>query len=351
MSPFFVHEVYFTWPKLLEAAFSLTALILVLERRPLWSGLTLGVAYIAHPAALLAVPLVVLAWAAVRAGGANRICSRMQRIPFKEWIGPWLRDSVWLVGGVLAVWATWRAVNTGHNVDHFSAYLLDRYGVHPVSIGTWVNSQLDSLASTLVPFRFYFADAGNKEINVVGGHSPGIVQFSFSYHSTLPFATGLLYFPVFLYGLARFARRAGWLFLAVVVAPFVAFTVYWGDDTSGMLREGLQLWFILAVLCAFIGYSVLNPGRGWPAVRLVATLRAVEVAFLVLAPTLVTMGAIGPPLFRYSDLFAWVLMVGGIGGLAAMTWWAFRTGADLAAATRDTAEMASIGSGAQGRHQ
>ncbi len=51
-TPFLVHEIWFTWPKMLAAAFVLLAAICVLSRRPLSAGLLIGTGYLVHPSAL-----------------------------------------------------------------------------------------------------------------------------------------------------------------------------------------------------------------------------------------------------------------------------------------------------------
>ena len=60
-TPFLVHEVWFTWPKLLArvdgAAGRRSS---VIGGRPLWAGLLAGLAYLMHPVALLSLPVLAL---------------------------------------------------------------------------------------------------------------------------------------------------------------------------------------------------------------------------------------------------------------------------------------------------
>ena len=51
-TPFFVHETYFTWPKLEAPGFVLVACYLVLRARFLFGGLALDLGFMCHPAAL-----------------------------------------------------------------------------------------------------------------------------------------------------------------------------------------------------------------------------------------------------------------------------------------------------------
>jgi hypothetical protein len=234
--------------------------------------------------------------------------------------------------GLLLIYGAWNIANSGHTVDYFSSYLFSADGRGQVGFGTWLDSRFHSLANTLVPFRLYLADGNSVWVNAFGTRSPAVVRFSASYTATLPFAVGLVYFPVFLYGLARFARRAAGLFVAAVVAPLLGFLVYWGANTSGLIREGLQFPFVIAILAAFVGHSVMCPNRQWDRiVRIAATARAVEVLFMVMVPTIATMGLVGGRLFVVTDVLAIALMIGGVLGLAWLTWWAFGPGTDMAA--------------------
>jgi hypothetical protein len=322
LSPFVVHEVYFTWPKLLAASLGLAAVVAVLARRPLVGGLLLGLAYLAHPSGLVAVPAVVLGWAIFLWRGAPGLGPAAA--PVGRWLRCWARDTAWLGVGLVAVYVAWNLANLGHTMDYFSGYVLAANGKQGVPIGLWTTYRLHSLADTLVPFQTFLADRHSVWMNSFYGPSPNIVRFSASYWLTLPFAFGLLYFPAYLWGLARCARRAPLLVTATLLVPFLAFTVYWGVTDVGMLREGLHFAVVGSLLAAFVGHSLLSPSRMLRAlVRWTATARVVEVLFMMLAPTLVTSGGSVSHLFLPTDLLAFTLMIGGTLALAALTWRAF----------------------------
>src|SRR5262245_19059749 len=63
LSPFVVHEVYFTWTNQATVPLMLSALCLAMAGRPSLAGLLTGFAYLAHPSAAFAglafVPLFV----------------------------------------------------------------------------------------------------------------------------------------------------------------------------------------------------------------------------------------------------------------------------------------------------
>jgi hypothetical protein len=152
------------------------------------------------------------------------------------------------------------------------------------------------------------------------------------YFATLPFGVGILYFPVYLVGLWRFGRRASLVFVASVAAPFIGFTVYWGASIY-MLREGLQFVVVISLLAAFLGHSVLcrrASANFDHLVRLAATARVGEVLFMLLVPTIVTTGVLGPAVWRATDIVALVTMVTAVGCLGWLTW-SWLTSDELAA--------------------
>jgi hypothetical protein len=324
MSPFVVREVYFTWPKLFAASFALAALVALLYRRPLVAGLLIGAAYLAHPSGLLALPTIVLVWAVVCWRGSPTWCRPSRLRTGSGWLRGWTRDAVQVAAGCFVIYAAWSLANRGHTVDYFTGYLRAANGEVGVPVGDWITFRLNSLANTLVPMRSYLTSGGASRIfnSTDPPRSPDILRFSFSYYNTLPFAVGLIYFPIYLYGLAGFARRSLALFLAAVVLPFLAFIVYWGAGDLGPLREGLHFIVVLSLLAAFVGHSIISRSeRAHGVVRICATVRVVEVLFVVLVPTIATSHEVfGGNLFAVTDGFALALMIGGALSLGWITW-------------------------------
>ena len=99
-TPFLVHEVWFTWPKLFAASFVLLAAICVIKRYPLRAGLLGGTGYLAHPGALLYVPVLCLMalWPLTGA--------RLRR--------PQLRQLVLVLAGAAICVVGWRVINGSH---------------------------------------------------------------------------------------------------------------------------------------------------------------------------------------------------------------------------------------------
>ena len=96
-TPFLVHEVWFTWPKLFAASFVLLAVVSLIRGYPLRAGLLGGTAYLVHPGALLYVPVLCLLalWPLMGA--------RLRR--------PQLRQAVLVLAGAAICLVAWRVIN------------------------------------------------------------------------------------------------------------------------------------------------------------------------------------------------------------------------------------------------
>lgn len=320
LCPFVVHETYFTWPKLLSASFGLAALTVLALRHPFWAGILLGFGFLAHPSGLLVVPGVCLLWLVLLWRGTPGL-GDLSVTPTSDWLRRGSRDIVLLGMGMGAIYLSWRAINLGHLADQFAGYVFAADSARPVPFDRWFASRLSSLGNTVVPFRLIVADATNPAVNSISGPSPGVVRLGISFWSTLPLGVGLVYYPVMLYGLARFARRAPWLFVAAVVVPFTIFWIYWGSAITGLTREGLHFLFVLTVVVAFVGHSVAPGPRGLTVVvRWTSTLRVVGVAFMLVVPTIATTGILGPRPFIVTDVASLTAMAVGVIGLGWCSW-------------------------------
>src|SRR5207245_2804547 len=65
LCPFVVHEIFFTWPKLVATAWLLCAFLFAHERKPFLCGLALATGYFYHPMILLWVPWLAI-WMTIR---------------------------------------------------------------------------------------------------------------------------------------------------------------------------------------------------------------------------------------------------------------------------------------------
>jgi hypothetical protein len=307
-TPFLVTETWFTWPKLLAASITLMALICVIERRFFWAGMLAGLAAMMHPVALVSVPVIAIV--------------ALWPLRGAIWNRPRLGALAKMIVGLVLVPVIWRLLNGSHyDQNQFVEYVKQAgFDLHP-SAEAWVRYRAHSLADTIVPGLPWFHDGHNISINQVGGISPGVIHFFFQYWTTVPFGFAIVFLPMLLVGLWRALRRFTWPTVALVVLPFVGFTLYWGASNSGMMREGLQFWAlcVIGVLACEQGATRFGWLRSTPA-RVVLVLRAAEVLGVALIPTLATRHEIVLPTYWPTDLVALALMIGLAGVLAWAIW-------------------------------
>lgn len=309
MTPFLLHEVWFTWPKLLAASFVLLAGICVIDGRPLRGGLLAGLGYLMHPVALISLPALAL-------------------------LALWpLRGAVWkrprfgyLVGfgaGLAVFLIAWRLVNGDHYTQSgFADYLTQAGFDFDPSIGAWLVFRAESVVNTLVPLALPLFSGGNVSINVVGGSSPAAIHFFFQYWNTLPFGFAIVFVPLLLLSLWRAGRRWPWPIAATVVIPLAAFAVYWGASSTGMMREGLQAWAL--TLIAVVACQQATTGFPWlrsRPTRALLSLRAAELLAVALGPALATgHHVLVSDAYALTDTLALLAMVGAAAAFAALIW-------------------------------
>jgi hypothetical protein len=328
-TPFVVHETYFTWPKLLAASFGVAALAALVMRRPVLAGLLLGLSYLSHPVGLFIALAVGAIWLALALPGLRGVCEPLPLSKLRGVVLVIARTGALMAAGLAVAWLLWRVVNASdyRQTQNFTHYLLDANGDTSVTIFQWLQSRLRSLGNTLVPLQLFVFDHNERHVNsLFQPVGPLVIPFFYQYWNTVPFGVGLVYFPAFLVGLWRFARRGLAVFIAGVAFPFAVFAVYWGSFVTGLMREGLQGWIVFALIAAFLGHSVLDGGlpRRWAGVlRVCVTLRGLEILAMLLVPTVATTGwrAHGP--FLITDVVSLAAMFGGVAALMLISWRAF----------------------------
>jgi hypothetical protein len=325
-TPFLLDELLFTWPKLLAASFVLLGALAIVERRAFLSGLFVGLGYLMHPSALLALAGIgLLALWPLR--GA-------------DWKRPDIKALLLLLAGVAISLLAWRLVNGSHyDQNGFLEYFREAGSEAHPAVGAWLNYRLGSLGNTTVPLMLPLFYASNHSINVFGGQSPPVVHFFFQYWAGVPFGLAIVFFPMLLVSLFRAARHWPWPFFAVVVAPLVLFTAYWGSSVTGMLREGMQSWVF--ALLAVVAVQQAASGFGWlrskPA-RAILSLRAIETLIAVVGMTLGTNGfSLLSAKLTINDLAAVALMLACSVGMAWAIWRTRVPGPDPAPAVDDPA--------------
>lgn len=308
-TPFLFDELVFTWPKLLAASMVLLGALAIIERRALISGLFVGIGYLMHPSALLALAAIgLLALWPLR--GAN-------------WKRPDIKAAIFLGIGVAISLLAWRVVNGSHyDQNSFLEYFREAgFEAHP-DAWHWLGYRGGSLGNTLVPGMLPIFYGHDHSINVFGGQSTWPVHFMFQYWSGIPFGLAIVFLPMLLYSLYKAARRWPWPFFAVVVAPLLLFTAYWGSSITGMLREGMQGWVfsLLAVVAVQQAAANFNYLRD-KLPRAILSLRALESLFAVTGMVLTTNHL--KPLnggYTLNNLVAIALMLGCSLGMAWAIW-------------------------------
>lgn len=309
-TPFIFDELLFTWPKLLAASFVLLGGLAMVERRPLRSGLTVGVGYLMHPSALLALSGI----------GLLALWPQPRR---PRWLRPDLKAALLLLVGVAVSLIVWRLASGSHyDQNSFLEYFREAEADPHASLGTWIGFRLGSLGNTLVPLMLPIFYAGNHSINVFGGSSPTVVHVLFQYWSGVPFGLAIVFFPLLLVSLWRAARLWPWAVVAVVLVPLLFFAVYWGSNVTGLLREGMQWWVL--TLIAVVALQQTNAGFPWlrsTPIRVILCLRVLEVLVAVLGMAIGTKGldliSAQRPL---NDLVAMALVLTSALGLALAVW-------------------------------
>jgi hypothetical protein len=317
LTPFLVHEVYFTWPKLLAATFVVLGAQLLVAGKPGRAGLAVGAGYLVHPLALFGVPtlaslLVLMNWHRIRAGlGAD--------------VG---RALLWLAAGVGLWIGLWGILNGSHNTQQgFIGNFFLVHGEPVVSVSDWLAGRVTSLLNTLVPMYLFLFHGGDPSINSLFGPSPAAVRFNFQYWTTLPFGVGILFFPLLVAGIFRGVRRAPWLVGLTVVAPLLLFGVYWGSAWTGLLREGLHVW-VVTLLLLYAWFRFRDRTYSWGgslAERVLLTSRVGEIALMMLLPTVLASRKLVSQDFAVTDGVSLIVLVGGLAWLA---WYGWSSSAD-----------------------
>jgi hypothetical protein len=318
LTPFVVHETYFTWPKMFAAYFVLVAGGAIVRRRPLAAGVAMVAGYLSHPLAMLWLPALLLfaVWRE-RLHGGPTMSDRAGRL--RTLAG----SSVQIVAAPIVAVAGWFAFNYPYRRggDAFAHYPLqvDAHDVH--TVGSWLVGRLHQIGTTLVPgYSVYWTPAKIELGGGVGGHNGPLERWAMQYWTTLPFAIGVLALPLLTWALWRMTRVQLFAVMSTVVVPFVVFVAFWGSFVSGSMREGLHPWLAtLLVVCAVALATQPSPlahrvwwwlaaGRGLEMLAMIAGTMILEGSRLITRQFLAT------------DLLSIVL---GLGCVAALTGLAF----------------------------
>ncbi len=313
LTPFVVHELYFTWPKLPAAACVLLAFHALRTGRAAAGGLCCGVGFLFHPLALLSVPPLALLWIFLGLRDQRPAAGIA-------------RGLVGLAGTFAAVMLAWAAFNGRHYAQaDFARFVIQADARVPGDLMQWLRVRAMSLANTLVPLHLYRVHGAHPSINSYWGPSPDVIRFFFQYWTTLPLACGILGFPLLVWALGKAMRDSPIAVGIAVVIPFLLFFVYWGGAATGMLREGLHAWVLtVPIVLVWSRLAAGNGGLGaWPSAML--ALRGVEILLLLLLPAWLTHGGGLREPFEVTDAVALTVIVVATGILAREAYRVYRS--------------------------
>jgi hypothetical protein len=286
LSPFVIHEVYFTWTKQATVPLVLSAFCLVMARHPGSAGLLTGFAYLAHPSAAFAgLALVPLLVGIRRDPDWSFSCSRILR--FSSWWHGRRDVAIFAIGAasVLVLWFIYSYDKP--NPAGFLSYAHQADGRQAESIQQWLSSRVHSLASTLVPLYSPLMFSSHPSLLPVFERPLGIVTFFTQYFYTLPAGVGFAWFVWRFRQLGRSLRRGKGVAVVMIGLPTVGFWIQWGATVTGLLREGLHipLAFLMLVWLRFTPVADLSH-------RPLHIARAIELLIFIWLPTIVSHRAV-----------------------------------------------------------
>lgn len=327
-TPFLVHEIWFTWPKLLAASFALLSAVCLLDRRPVRAGLSVGLGYLCHPLALVSLPALGL--------------GTLWPVVHPRWRRPQVRSLILFAVGCGVVLLAWRVANGSHySSGGFLTYIKEdgfsnTLHAYPVTVGAWIADRAISIANTFLPGGLFVFHADPVEINAVTlcypfcrhAASPGIIHLFYEYWTSVPFGLGILFYPLLILSTWRSLRTWTWPTTVFIGVAFLAFAIYWGASATGMLREGLHAW----VLSLLVMVGAEQAAHGFPylralSTRLILLSRVVEVLLVAMLPTIVTSHVLISSQYVITDVVALAMMLSAAFLLGRAIW---REGAVLA---------------------
>jgi hypothetical protein len=287
LTPFILHETYYTWPKLLATFFIMLAAAQIVRRRPLTAGTALAAGYLCHPlAALWGPPLALfLIWRECRHRRAQTSSPAFTTVLIRQLIG----SSVRLAAIPVAIAVGWNRFNEHYKPGHdpFLQYPLqvNAHAVH--TIHAWLVGRAEEIATTLAPGVSVYWKSAQAEIHTIGGPSTWATRWSLQYWTTMPFAFGVLGLPLLGVALHIAFRRFSVVSIIGVVVPFLVFIAYWGSFISGSMREGLHPWLAtLLVVAAVVAARQWNR-TGVKILVTVAAGRVIEIVAMLIGAMLV----------------------------------------------------------------
>ncbi len=309
-APFTIHELFFTWPKLIAACFVLLSAYFIKRRHDFAAGSAMGLGYLCHPSALLWVPAILL---------TVPLFDSMRLLPRKTKILNWGKRMAVLCAG-LALWMLiWRQVNRGHfEQSGFLSYFREA-GLLPATIGNWLWFRVVTALKTLVPFYIFLFHRTDPDLVAVEGTPHAWVQFVQQYWCSLAFAAGFVFYLVLLRLTVTASRKATLWMVLVFLPSLTLFIVYFGAPNTGLMREGMHAWFLGFVVFAIVVWNrhLCASKALWRFATAALVFRGLETMCVLVPFASWSRGYLLQPPFQPSDLCSLAVMVAGSIYLAA----------------------------------
>jgi hypothetical protein len=183
----------------------------------------------------------------------------------------------------------------------------------PVSVKGWLLYRANSFLNTVVPLNLYLFHRNEPGLHSIYGPSPPVIPFFFQYWNTLPFGAGIAFFfclLVIVY--VAFRKEAPWL-IYVFLLPLILFTIYMGWPTKGLLRDGLQVWFLgLMIFAVIVWRKYLSQSRRfWMFGSFALLFRGAETLSMLVLPSVWSQHVFFRLQFAAADFLALTVMGGG----------------------------------------
>jgi len=298
LAPFFVHGIYFSWPKLIAGAFVLVSFLAARGQRPFVAGVILALGYLFHPMASLSAPFLA-AWL-VAQPCEMRWSSRLIVVG-------------WFCAGALTLVVPWQIVGRlrpDETADQriFVQYFFFADNAH-ATWPTWWKSRWNNFANTFVPGYLFATNDARETVDVAYGASDRWVQASFLYWNTLPFALGLPGFLLIVPAIAQASRRAFAATCVAIVGPALFLIVYWGAASTGLMRQCGHALFLSIIGVAI--WSLSTWPNAWRDRALAIFLhpacfawRGFEIALMAFGTTLLNRRPDVASLFGWNDVIS-----------------------------------------------
>jgi hypothetical protein len=316
LTPFVLHETYFTWPKMMAAFFVMVAAGQVIRRRYFTAGAAMIGGYLCHPLAMLWICglLLLVVWRERRHVTGRRAGPLGRSAPPTVFI----TAAAKVLAAPFVVGLGWTAF-TSHfqgSTNPMLSYVRQADGRPVTGVTAWLVGRAHELATTLLPGYAVYWKPARLETATAHGVSTNVQRWALQYWTTLPFAFGLLGVPLLVWALV-IAWRRDWLAItAAVVVPFLTFIVFWGSFASGSMREGLHPFLATLIVVCAVSHTTARPTIARTAVWAIACGRWIECILMIAGAMIIEHRPLITTEFAVTDIAA---IASGLAALALLT--------------------------------